>query len=65
MPFRLWCLGSLICDPCDGSDRGGFDARMLLCASERMPAAVLPSERKKRAVISGGLVRSEVDRAYT
>lgn len=53
--------------PCfgnDAGDRGGFDAATLLGAYERMPAAVLAPERRKRAFISGILARNEVARDY-
>ncbi|MEO5934596.1 MAG: AAA family ATPase [Duganella sp.] len=53
------CFGSA-----DASDRGSFDAGMLLDAYEMMPANVLAPERKKRAFISGLLSRNEIDRDY-
>jgi hypothetical protein len=60
----MWVLFKSCFGNADASDRGGFDAGMLLGAYERMPAAVLPPERRKRAFISGVLARNEVDRDY-
>ena len=53
------CFGSV-----NASDRGAFDAGMLLGAYARMPAEVLAPERKKRNFISGVLARNEIDRDY-
>ena len=60
----MWVLFKSCFGSADASDRGAFDAGMLLGAYERMPAAVLPPERRKRSFISGVLARNEVDRDY-
>lgn len=60
----MWVLFKSCFASADGSDRGAFDAGMLLKAYARMPAEVLAPERRKRAFISGVLARNEVDRDY-
>ena len=60
----MWVLFKSCFGLADASDRGGFDAGMLLDAYDRMPAGVLPPERRKRAFISGVLARNEIDRDY-
>lgn len=60
----MWVLFKSCFGLADASDRGGFDAGMLLDAYERMPAGVLPPQRRKRAFISGVLARNEVERDY-
>ena len=60
----MWVLFKSCFGRADASDRGAFDAGMLLDAYERMPADVLAPERKKRAFISGVLARNEIDRDY-
>jgi len=60
----MWALFKSCFGNGEGNDRGGFDAGMLLGAYERMPSAILPPERRKRAFISGVLARNEVDRDY-
>lgn len=60
----MWVLFKSCFGKVDASDRGGFDAGMLLDAYDRMPAAVLRPERRKRAFISGVLSRNEIDRDY-
>jgi len=60
----MWVLFKSCFGDADGTDLGGFDAGMLLKAYERMPAAVLAPERRKRAFISGVLARNEIDRDY-
>lgn len=60
----MWVLFKSCFGNGDGTDRGAFDAGTLLDAYERMPAAVIRPERRKRAFISGVLARNEVDRDY-
>lgn len=60
----MWVLFKSCFGSTDVSDRGAFDAGMLLDAYERFPTAVLAPERKKRAFISAVLARNEVDRDY-
>jgi hypothetical protein len=60
----MWVLFKSCFGSTDRSDRGSFDAGMLLDAYERMPAEVLAPERRKRAFISGVLSRNEIDRDY-
>ncbi|CAN7621438.1 AAA family ATPase [Pseudoduganella sp. LjRoot289] len=60
----MWTLFKACYASADDSDRGAFDAAMLLDAYEKLPAAVLAPERRKRAFLSGLLSRNEVDRDY-
>ena len=60
----MWVLFKSCFGSTNSSDRGAFDAGMLLAAYARMPAEVLAPERKKRSFISGLLARNEIDRDY-
>ncbi len=60
----MWVLFKTCFGSADRTDRGSFDAGMLLAAYETMPANLLAPERKKRAFISGVLARNEVERDY-
>lgn len=60
----MWVLFKSTFGNAVASDRGGFDAGMLLGAYERMPTTVLRPERRTRAFVSGVLARNEVDRDY-
>jgi hypothetical protein len=61
----MWVLFKSCFGRADASDRGSFDAGMLLEAYEKMPSDVLAPERKNRAFISGLLARNEINREYT
>jgi hypothetical protein len=60
----MWVLFKSCFGNTGASDRGTFDAGLLLEAYEKMPADVVAPERRKRAFISGLLARNEVDRDY-
>lgn len=60
----MWVLFKSCFGNADGTDRGTFDARMLLDAWAALPANVVAPERRKRAFISAVLARNEVDRDY-
>ncbi|MFB9245932.1 UvrD-helicase domain-containing protein [Massilia antarctica] len=60
----MWVLFKSCFGRADASERGSFDAGMLLAAYEKWPPTVLAPERGKRAFISGVLARNEVNRDY-
>ena len=60
----MWVLFKSCFGSADGQDRGAVDAGLLLEAYQKMPDAVLASERKKRAFLSSVLARNEVARDY-
>ncbi|ATQ74107.1 hypothetical protein CR152_05940 [Massilia violaceinigra] len=60
----MWVLFKSCFGRADASDRGSFDAGMLLAAYEKWPPTVVAPERGKRAFISGVLARNEVSRDY-
>lgn len=60
----MWVLLKECFGRADTSDRGSFDAGMLLEAYQKWPATVLAPERAKRPFISGVLSRNEVSRDY-
>ncbi|MBJ7312775.1 UvrD-helicase domain-containing protein [Rugamonas sp. CCM 8940] len=60
----MWALFKSCFGNADASDRGSFDAAMVLRAYATLPAGLLPPERRKRAFISSVLARNEIDRDY-
>lgn len=60
----MWVLFKSCFGRADASDRGTFDAPVLLRAYQAMPDSVVAPERKKRAFISALLARNEVARDY-
>lgn len=60
----MWVLFKTCFGSTDDTDRGAFDAGMLVAALDKLPDTVAAPERRKRSHVSGVLSRNERDRDY-